>query len=165
MPEPTTAVSTRLESDSMGMVAVPTNVYWGAQTARSLMHFDIGNDLMPPELIWAFGILKKAAALVNEMLGKLPSAKARLIVQAADEVIAGTLNAQFPLRIWQTGSGTHTNMNANEVTPTAPLRSQVANWAPRTPFIPTIMSTCHNRRTIRSRRQCTLLPQPDSIAT
>jgi len=99
----------------MGMVAVPTNVYWGAQTARSLMHFDIGNDLMPPELIWAFGILKKAAALVNEMLGKLPSAKARLIVQAADEVIAGTLNAQFPLRIWQTGSGTHTNMNANEV--------------------------------------------------
>jgi fumarate hydratase class II len=99
----------------MGMVAVPTNVYWGAQTARSLMHFHIGNDLMPPELIWAFGILKKAAALVNEVLGKLPSAKARLIVQAADEVIAGTLNAQFPLRIWQTGSGTHTNMNANEV--------------------------------------------------
>src|SRR5262245_31415434 len=115
MPEPTTAVSTRLESDSMGMVAVPTNVYWGAQTARSLMHFDIGNDLMPPELIWAFGILKKAAALVNEALGKLPAAKARLIVQAADEVIAGKLNAQFPLRIWQTGSGTHTNMNANEV--------------------------------------------------
>jgi len=99
----------------MGTVEVPANVYWGAQTARSLLHFSIGNDLMPPELIWAFGILKKAAARVNEALGKLPPAKARLIVQAADEVIAGTLNAQFPLRVWQTGSGTHTNMNANEV--------------------------------------------------
>ena len=115
MPEPTHTVPTRLESDSMGTVEVPANVYWGAQTARSLLHFSIGNDLMPPELIWAFGILKKAAALVNEALGKLPPAKARLIVQAADEVIAGTLNAQFPLRVWQTGSGTHTNMNANEV--------------------------------------------------
>ena len=115
MPELTHTVPTRLESDSMGTVAVPANVYWGAQTARSLLHFNIGNDLMPPELIWAFGILKKAAARVNEALGKLPPAKARLIVQAADEVIAGTLNAQFPLRVWQTGSGTHTNMNANEV--------------------------------------------------
>ena len=115
MPEPTQTVPMRLESDSMGTVEVPANVYWGAQTARSLIHFHIGNDLMPPELIWAFGILKKAAVLVNEALGKLPSAKAQLIVQAADEVIVGTLNAQFPLRIWQTGSGTHTNMNANEV--------------------------------------------------
>ncbi len=115
MPEPIHTVPTRLESDSMGTVEVPANVYWGAQTARSLLHFSIGNDLMPPELIWAFGILKKAAARVNEALGKLPPAKARLIVQAADEVIAGTLNAQFPLRVWQTGSGTHTNMNANEV--------------------------------------------------
>jgi fumarate hydratase class II len=115
MPEPTQIVPMRLESESMGMVAVPANVYWGAQTARSLIHFSIGHDRMPPELIWAFGILKKAAAQVNEALGKLPPAKARLIVQAADEVIAGTLNAQFPLRIWQTGSGTHTNMNANEV--------------------------------------------------
>jgi len=105
----------RLESDSMGTVEVPANVYWGAQTARSLLHFAIGYDCMPPELIRAFGILKKAAALVNEALGKLPPAKARLIVQVADEVIAGSLNAQFPLRIWQTGSGTHTNMNANEV--------------------------------------------------
>src|SRR5919199_6401040 len=115
MPESTHTVPTRLESDSMGTVEVPAHVYWGAQTARSLIHFSIGRDLMPPELIWAFGVLKKAAALVNEALGKLPPAKARLIVQAADEVIAGTLNAQFPLRVWQTGSGTHTNMNANEV--------------------------------------------------
>src|SRR5437867_3071018 len=114
MPEPTHTVPTRLESDSMGTVEVPANVYWGAQTARSLLHFSIGHDLMPTELIWAFGILKKAAALVNEALGKLPSARARLIVQAADEVIAGKLNAHFPLRVWQTGSGTHTNMNANE---------------------------------------------------
>jgi fumarate hydratase, class II len=115
MPEPTQTVPMRLESDSMGTVEVPANVYWGAQTARSLLHFSISHDRMPPELIWAFGILKKAAALVNEALGKLPPAKAWLIVQAADEVIAGSLNAQFPLRIWQTGSGTHTNMNANEV--------------------------------------------------
>ena len=93
----------------------PANVYWGAQTQRSLHHFNIGRDTMPPELIRAFGILKKAAALVNQDLGKLPADKAKLIVQAADEVIAGKLNDHFPLRIWQTGSGTQTNMNVNEV--------------------------------------------------
>jgi fumarate hydratase, class II len=106
---------TRMESDSMGQIEVPANVYWGAQTQRSLLHFDIGRDIMPPELIRAFGILKKACALVNQDLGKLPADKAKLIVQAADEVIAGKLNDQFPLRIWQTGSGTQTNMNVNEV--------------------------------------------------
>jgi fumarate hydratase class II len=99
----------------MGKIDVPANVYWGAQTQRSLLHFNIGRDTMPPELIRAFGILKKAAALVNQDLGKLPADKAKLIVQAADEVIAGKLNDQFPLRIWQTGSGTQTNMNVNEV--------------------------------------------------
>ncbi|HZT21847.1 MAG TPA: class II fumarate hydratase [Verrucomicrobiae bacterium] len=105
----------RVESDSLGNVEVPSNVYWGAQTARSLVHFQIGRDFMPPELIRAFGVVKKAAALVNAELGKLSEDKARLIVQAADEVIAGRLNDQFPLRVWQTGSGTQTNMNVNEV--------------------------------------------------
>jgi len=105
----------RTESDSMGTIEVPDDVYWGAQTARSLIHFNIGEDRMPPELIRAIGILKKAAALVNYDLGTLPKEKAELIAAAADEVIAGKLNDYFPLRVWQTGSGTQTNMNANEV--------------------------------------------------
>src|ERR1700736_1298755 len=109
------ATRTRIESDSMGQIEVPANVYWGAQTQRSLLHFNIGRDTMPPELIRAFGVLKKACALVNQDLRKLPAEKAALIVQAADEVIAGKLDDQFPLRIWQTGSGTQTNMNINEV--------------------------------------------------
>src|SRR5947209_1977393 len=99
----------------MGKIEVPADRYYGAQTARSLIHFAIGQDTMPPELIRAFGILKKACALVNRGLGKLPEDKASLIARAADEVIAGKLDAQFPLRVWQTGSGTQTNMNANEV--------------------------------------------------
>jgi fumarate hydratase class II len=106
---------TRTESDSMGKMEVPADRYYGAQTARSLIHFAIGKDTMPPELISAFGVLKKAAALVNQELGKLSVEKTKLIVQAADEVIAGKLRDHFPLRIWQTGSGTQTNMNVNEV--------------------------------------------------
>jgi len=112
---PAAKAATRIESDSMGQVEVPSDRYYGAQTARSLIHFHIGTDTMPRELIRAFGILKKAAALVNQDLGKLPAEKAKLIVQAADEVISGKLDEHFPLRIWQTGSGTQTNMNANEV--------------------------------------------------
>jgi fumarate hydratase class II len=108
-------IPTRTESDSMGKIDVPADRYYGAQTARSLIHFAIGKDTMPPELIRAFGILKKAAALVNQDLGKLPADKTALITQAADEVIAGKLHEHFPLRIWQTGSGTQTNMNVNEV--------------------------------------------------
>jgi fumarate hydratase class II len=99
----------------MGTIEVPDEVYWGAQTARSLIHFNIGEDRMPPELIRAIGILKKAAALVNTDLGKLAKEKTQLIIAAADEVIAGKLNDHFPLRVWQTGSGTQTNMNANEI--------------------------------------------------
>ncbi|MBA3257051.1 MAG: class II fumarate hydratase, partial [Pyrinomonadaceae bacterium] len=108
-------VNTRVESDSMGEIEVASDEYWGAQTQRSLLHFNIGDDRMPREMIRALGILKKAAALVNEKLGKLAPEKSKLIVQAADEVIEGKLDEHFPLRVWQTGSGTQTNMNANEV--------------------------------------------------
>jgi fumarate hydratase class II len=99
----------------MGAIEVPADRYYGAQTARSLVHFAIGQDTMPRPVLRAFGVLKKACALVNRDLGKLPADKAELIVRAADEVIAGQLDGHFPLRIWQTGSGTQTNMNANEV--------------------------------------------------
>ena len=112
---PEQSVKTRTETDSMGPVEVGSDRYWGAQTQRSLHHFNIGGDVMPRELIRAFGILKKAAAQVNEELGKLPPDKSKLIIQAAEEVIEGKLDDHFPLRIWQTGSGTQTNMNANEV--------------------------------------------------
>ena len=99
----------------MGAIEVAADRYWGAQTERSLHHFNIGDDRMPREMIRALGLLKKAAAQVNEELGKLPPDKAKLIVQACDEVIEGKLDSHFPLRVWQTGSGTQTNMNANEV--------------------------------------------------
>jgi fumarate hydratase class II len=99
----------------MGKIDVASDVYWGAQTERSLHHFAIGDDVMPKEFIRAFGILKKAAAIINNKLGLLPEDKMKLISAAADEVIAGKLHEHFPLRIWQTGSGTQTNMNVNEV--------------------------------------------------
>ena len=108
-------VNTRVESDSMGEIEVAADKYWGAQTQRSLLHFNIGDDRMPREMIRALGILKKAAALVNEKLSKLAPEKSKLIAQAADEVVEGKLDEHFPLRVWQTGSGTQTNMNANEV--------------------------------------------------
>jgi fumarate hydratase class II len=107
--------NTRIEADSMGEIEVAADKYWGAQTERSLLHFNIGFDVMPREMIRAFGILKKACALVNHDLGKLPDNKLKFVLQACDEVIEGKLDAHFPLRIWQTGSGTQTNMNANEV--------------------------------------------------
>src|ERR1051326_8748677 len=106
---------TRTETDSMGAIDVPADKYWGAQTQRSLIHFAIGFDVMPREMIRAFGVLKKACALVNHDLGKLSGDKLKLIADACDEVIAGKLDEHFPLRVWQTGSGTQTNMNANEV--------------------------------------------------
>ena len=95
----TASIQSRTESDSMGKIDVPADRYYGAQTARSLINFAIGKDTMPPELIRAFGILKKAAALVNRDLGKLPEEKTNLITQAADEVISGKLNDHFPLRV------------------------------------------------------------------
>ena len=107
--------TTRTETDSLGAIAVPADCYWGAQTQRSLENFPIGIEKMPTAIIRAFGIQKKAAALVNKAMGELKPEIADAIVAAADEVIAGKLDAQFPLVVWQTGSGTQSNMNANEV--------------------------------------------------
>ena len=108
-------METRTETDSMGEIEVPTNRYYGAQTARSLIHFDIGTETMPRELIRGMGILKKASAMVNAELGLMPENIKDLISKAADEVIEGKLDDHFPLRVWQTGSGTQSNMNSNEV--------------------------------------------------
>jgi fumarate hydratase class II len=105
----------RIESDSMGQVEVPADKYWGAQTQRSLQNFKIGGHRFGRPVIRAFGIVKKASALTNHQLGKLDATKTDLVVRAADEVIAGKLDAHFPLVVWQTGSGTQSNMNANEV--------------------------------------------------
>ncbi len=105
----------RIEIDSMGQVKVPADRLWGAQTQRSLIHFSIGNDHMPMEVYHAYGYVKKAAAIVNARLGHLPQEKADLIVRSSDEVIAGQLDQHFPLFLWQTGSGTQSNMNVNEV--------------------------------------------------
>ncbi|GAA2888149.1 class II fumarate hydratase [Actinoplanes cyaneus] len=110
-----TAAGVRPEFDSMGSVDVPADRYWGAQTQRSLLHFSIGNDRMPIEVYHAYGYVKKACALVNRAAGRLPADKADAIVQAADETIAGKLDTEFPLYVWQTGSGTQSNMNVNEV--------------------------------------------------
>ena len=105
----------RTEKDSMGEIKVPADRLWGAQTQRSIENFKIGGDRFPREMIRALGVLKKCAARANEKLGLLPADKAKLIVGAADEVIEGKWDAEFPLVVWQTGSGTQTNMNANEV--------------------------------------------------
>ncbi len=109
------ATGTRIETDSMGAIEVPADRYWGAQTQRSLHHFAIGSDRMPKELYHAYGIVKKAAAQVNAAAGRLDPAKAAAIIQACDEVTDGRLDAEFPLYVWQTGSGTQSNMNLNEV--------------------------------------------------
>ncbi len=108
-------MATRIETDSMGPIEVDAQRYWGAQTERSIHHFRIGTEKQPPELIVALATIKKAAAMVNAELGLLPAAIRDLIVTAADEVIAGKLDGEFPLAVWQTGSGTQTNMNVNEV--------------------------------------------------
>ncbi|MCW7479781.1 class II fumarate hydratase [Leptospira kanakyensis] len=108
-------MKTRIETDSMGEIEVENSRYWGAQTERSLHHFHIGNDKFPREMIRALGILKKCAAITNHGLGILPKEKTELIIKASEEVISGTLDHHFPLVIWQTGSGTQTNMNVNEV--------------------------------------------------
>jgi fumarate hydratase, class II len=108
-------MNTRIEHDSMGEIAVSENVYWGAQTQRSLQNFDIGGETLPPAMIQAMALVKKAAALTNQQLGRISDECANLIVQAAERVLAGELADQFPLVVWQTGSGTQSNMNMNEV--------------------------------------------------
>jgi len=105
----------RIEKDTMGEIEVSADAYWGAQSQRSIHHFQIGTEKMPRELIRAMGLLKKAAAIANAELGVLDKSKAELISKAADEVIDGKLDAHFPLSVWQTGSGTQSNMNSNEV--------------------------------------------------
>jgi fumarate hydratase class II len=126
----------RIETDTMGEIQVPVDKYYGAQTARSLMNFKIGEDHFPRELIRALGILKKAAALTNEALGTLPGDKAKLIVQAADEVIEGKLDDHFPLVVWQTGSGTQTNMNSNEVIANRAIELAGGELGSKTPIHP-----------------------------
>src|SRR5262249_36357552 len=109
------ATGKRGEVDSLGTVEVPANHYWGAQTQRSLEHFDIGNDRMPKEVYHAYGFVKKAAAIVNTRAGRMPAWKGELIERVCDEVTSGALDDEFPLYVWQTGSGTQSNMNVNEV--------------------------------------------------
>src|SRR2546427_4035256 len=109
------ATGKRHETDSTGGIEVPADRYWGAQTQRSLHHFSIGNDRMPKAVYHAYGYVKKACALVNEAAGRLPEQKAQAIIRAAEETIAGKLDEHFPLYVWQTGSGTQSNMNVNEV--------------------------------------------------
>ena len=132
----TDKAKTRTESDSMGSIEVPAHHYWGAQTQRSLEHFAIGHDVIPREVIHAFGILKKAAAITNQELGLLPKDKASFIIQAAEEVEAGKWDDQFPLRVWQTGSGTQSNMNANEVIANRAIELAGGKLGSKTPLHP-----------------------------
>jgi fumarate hydratase class II len=126
----------RIESDTLGKVEVAADKYWGAQTERSLAHFQIGGERMPLELIRAFGILKKAAALANMDLGTLPKDKADWIVAAADEVISGKLDSHFPLVVWQTGSGTQTHMNVNEVIANRAIQLSGGEMGSKSPIHP-----------------------------
>jgi fumarate hydratase, class II len=127
--------ATRIETDSFGPIEVPADRYWGAQTERSRQNFRIGIDRMPISLVHALGIVKLAAAQSNQELGLLDQRRANAIIRAAREVIEGKLDDHFPLVVWQTGSGTQSNMNLNEVNCSA------ANSAPRSRYIPTITST------------------------
>jgi fumarate hydratase, class II len=126
----------RVESDSLGLVLVPGNRLWGAQTQRSLIHFSIGDDRMPKAVYHAYGYVKKAAALVNQRSGRLPKDKADLIIRVADEVIAGKLDSEFPLYVWQTGSGTQSNMNVNEVISNRAIQLAGGTLGTKTPVHP-----------------------------
>ncbi|MEV0564101.1 class II fumarate hydratase [Dactylosporangium sp. NPDC050588] len=130
------ATGTRTETDSLGPVAVPADHYWGAQTQRSLVHFDIGDDRMPKAVYHAYGYVKKAAAIVNARAGRMPQWKADLIARVADEVIAGKLDSEFPLYVWQTGSGTQSNMNVNEVISNRAIQLVGGQLGSKTPVHP-----------------------------
>ena len=132
----------RIEQDSLGPVSVPGDKYYGAQTARSLENFAIGTERMPREMIRAFGIVKKAAALANQALGRLDTATANLILRAADEVIKGALDEHFPLVVWQTGSGTQTNMNVNEVIANRAIELASGRLGSRAPVHPNDHVNC-----------------------
>jgi len=129
-------MSLRTESDSMGEIKVPSDKYYGAQTARSLENFKIGSEKMPPEIIRALGLIKKTAALVNSELKLIADNKRDLIVKAAEEVIEGKLDDNFPLVIWQTGSGTQTNMNCNEVISNRAIELSGGKIGSKTPVHP-----------------------------
>jgi fumarate hydratase class II len=131
-----TAIGTRRETDSMGAVDVPASRYWGAQTERSLIHFSIGDDRMPKAVYHAYGYVKKAAAIVNGRAGRLPAWKADLIERVADEVISGKLDENFPLYVWQTGSGTQSNMNVNEVISNRAIQLTGGRLGSKTPIHP-----------------------------
>jgi fumarate hydratase class II len=126
----------RMESDSMGQIEVPADHYWGAQTQRSLIHFSIGDDHMPKQVYHAYGYVKKAAALVNSAAGRLDQWRADAIVRVADEVIAGDLDTEFPLFVWQTGSGTQSNMNVNEVISNRAIQMLGGELGSKTPIHP-----------------------------
>lgn len=136
LPIGTGANGVRTETDSMGSIEVPAEHYWGAQTQRSLVHFTIRDDRMPIEICRAYGYVKKAAALVNGELGELPSWKAELIARVGDEVIKGVLDGEFPLSVWQTGSGTQTNMNVNEVVSNRAIQLAGGKPGSKTPVHP-----------------------------
>ena len=129
-------MTTRQETDTMGAIDVPTDQYYGAQSARSLINFDIGTETMPISMIKGFGILKKACAVINGNNGGLSKEKVNLIVQAADEVIEGKLDAHFPLSVWQTGSGTQSNMNSNEVISNRAIEISGGEMGSKTPIHP-----------------------------
>src|SRR6516165_10546794 len=126
----------RVETDSLGEVLVPADRLWGAQTQRSLIHFSIGDDHMPKAVYHAYGYVKKAAAIVNARNGSLPQDKAGLIKQVADEVITGKLDTEFPLYVWQTGSGTQSNMNVNEVVSNRAIQLLGGKLGSKTPVHP-----------------------------
>jgi fumarate hydratase class II len=130
------ALGKRMESDSMGQIEVPADHYWGAQTQRSLIHFSIGDDHMPKQVYHAYGYVKKAAALVNSAAGRLDQWRADAIVRVADEVIAGDLDTEFPLFVWQTGSGTQSNMNVNEVISNRAIQMLGGELGSKTPIHP-----------------------------